>query len=298
MTSPVLFQFMPPLLPSEYLALTESIKTHGVQVPILVDENGAIIDGHHRDQIAAELGIDCPREVRTGLDGSTKRTLAISLNKDRRHLTRAQVQALIEESLKADPQLSDRGHAKRIGVSPTTVGTIRSKASNLDTLRSEIPNVSTRTDALGRQQPATKPERIDPLTGEVLDMDEAEFVDAALGITEEQFESAIAAARADGDMSRAGVAKHFPASTPKVTGMDGKTYPRPEPKQRRKALPDQFMTASLALADRVAAIVRLSEDDRFTQNAEKVAVANRSDLLRAIDALAGVVAKLPERNPS
>lgn len=83
----------------------------------------------------------------------------------------------------------------------------------------------------------------------------------------------------------------------KVVGLDGKQYSRPEPpQQRRKALPEQFMTASLALADKVAAIVRLSEDDRFTQNAEKVATANRSDLLRAIDALAGVVAKLPERN--
>lgn len=66
MSAPVLFQFLPPLLPSEYQALTESIRTHGVQVPVLVDESGAIIDGHHRDQIAAELGIKCPREVRSG----------------------------------------------------------------------------------------------------------------------------------------------------------------------------------------------------------------------------------------
>ena len=50
MSAPVLFQFLPPLLPSEHQALTESIRTHGVQVPVLVDESGAIIDGHHRDQ--------------------------------------------------------------------------------------------------------------------------------------------------------------------------------------------------------------------------------------------------------
>jgi len=30
MTAAVLFQFMPPLLPSEYVALTESIRAHGV----------------------------------------------------------------------------------------------------------------------------------------------------------------------------------------------------------------------------------------------------------------------------
>ena len=34
MSAPVLFQFLPPLLPSEYQALTESIRTHGVQVPV------------------------------------------------------------------------------------------------------------------------------------------------------------------------------------------------------------------------------------------------------------------------
>ena len=72
MTSPVLFQFMPPLLPSEYQALTESIRAHGVQVPVIVDENGAIIDGHHRDQIATELGVACPRVVRDDLTDAEK----------------------------------------------------------------------------------------------------------------------------------------------------------------------------------------------------------------------------------
>ena len=84
-----------------------------------------------------------------------------------------------------------------------------------------------------------------------------------------------------------------------ITGLDGKQYTRPEPSTpRRKALPEQFLTATLALTDKVQAIVRLAEDDRFTANTEKVATANRSDLIRAIDALSGVVAKLPERNNS
>jgi len=163
MSAPVLFQFMPPLLPSEYASLTESIRQHGIQVPVLVDENGAIIDGHHRDMIAAELGIDCPRDVRVGLSDSVKRTLAISLNKDRRHLTRAQVQALLEESVKADPQLSDRGHARRVGVDHQTVGAVRRELE----AGGEIPHLEYRENPQGHQ-PATKTERIDPVTGEVL----------------------------------------------------------------------------------------------------------------------------------
>ena len=162
-TAPVIFQFMPPLLPSEYASLTESIRQYGIQVPVLVDENGAIIDGHHRDMIAAELGIDCPRDVREGLSDSVKRTLAISLNKDRRHLTRAQVQALLEESVKADPQLSDREHSRRVGVNHETVGAVRRELE----AGGEIRHLAYRENPQGRQ-PATKPERIDPITGEVL----------------------------------------------------------------------------------------------------------------------------------
>ena len=88
------------------------------------------------------------------------------------------------------------------------------------------------------------------------------------------------------------------ADPPKVVGLDGKTYRRAEAAPRRRALPDQFFAATLALTDRVEAVVRLCADDRFTQNAEKVATANRSDLIRARDALQRVIDQLPERNLS
>lgn len=146
---------MPPLLPSELSALRESIEAHGVQVPVLVDEHGTIIDGNHRDQIATELGIDCPREVRTGLTEADKRALAISLNRDRRHLTRSQVQELVAQSVKADPHLSDREHGRRTGVDHKTAAVIRGQLAE----RGEIPHLATRTDSLGRHQPAAKPDR-------------------------------------------------------------------------------------------------------------------------------------------
>lgn len=97
------------------------------------------------------------------------------------------------------------------------------------------------------------------------------------------------------DDDNAGVTcSNEPTPEPKpITGMDGKTYQRPEPKpQRRNPLPDQFASASLNLTRAVARLVTLSGDDRLPQNREKVATANRSDLLRAIDALQRVVASL------
>lgn len=97
------------------------------------------------------------------------------------------------------------------------------------------------------------------------------------------------------DDDNAGVTcSNEPTPEPKpITGMDGKTYQRPEPKPvRRNPLPDQFNSATLNLTRAVARLVTLSGDDRLPQNREKVATANRSDLLRAIDALQRVVASL------
>lgn len=150
MTAPVLFQALPPLSREEYAALEQSIKEYGVQTPIVVDERGVIIDGHHRDKIAEDLGIDCPRIVRADLDETAKRSLALSLNIDRRHLTREQKRALVEESLKADPQLSDRQHATRAGSSPTTVGAVRCELEEAG----RLSKLDSRTSADGRQRPA------------------------------------------------------------------------------------------------------------------------------------------------
>lgn len=80
-----------------------------------------------------------------------------------------------------------------------------------------------------------------------------------------------------------------------ITGMDGKTYTRPEPtKPRRRPLTDTFHDTTHDLRKITERLVRLTEDDRFPHNAEKVATANRSDLLRAIDALQSVINRLPE----
>jgi hypothetical protein len=44
-------------------ALRASIRTHGVLVAVVRDQHGRIIDGHHRERIAAELGVACPVET-------------------------------------------------------------------------------------------------------------------------------------------------------------------------------------------------------------------------------------------
>lgn len=149
------YQTMPALSEEDAIALEKSIRTHGIQVPVLMDEEGAIIDGHHRWEIGTRCGIQVPTEVREGLTEAQKVALSISLNIDRRQVSRQQKREIIAASLKADPTASNVEHARRTGASDKTVQTVRADLEG----RSEIPNVEERRDSSGRTQPATKPDR-------------------------------------------------------------------------------------------------------------------------------------------
>jgi len=143
------YQVMPPLAPDEYAALEASIRERGVLEPVPVDEDGAIIDGYHRSEIAQRLGVDWPTRVVAGLTDAEKRTMAFELNLNRRHLNREQKRRLVAASLKADPQLSDREHARRTGVTHPTVAAVSRELQQTG----DVENLSTRIDSLGREQP-------------------------------------------------------------------------------------------------------------------------------------------------
>ena len=124
------FQLLPALSVEEFEALKADIAAHGVHHPIEVDEHGRILDGHHRHRACTELGIDPPLRVVSNLDtDQDKRSHALRMNLSRRHLTRDQKRQVIAASITADPDLSDREHARRLGCSPTTVGTVRRELS-------------------------------------------------------------------------------------------------------------------------------------------------------------------------
>lgn len=146
------FQVMPRLSAEEFAALEADIVENGVRVPITVAEDGRIVDGHHRDEIARRHGLHCPRVTASGDDG-VLRSLAFSLNVNRRHLSREQKRVLVAESLRADPGLSNREHARRTGVSTTTVGTVRGELED----SGDVSKLDTLTDSMGRKQPATRP---------------------------------------------------------------------------------------------------------------------------------------------
>lgn len=80
------FQLFPDLRPDEYEALKADIAERGVLVPIEVDQNGQVLDGHHRLKIAGELGIDAPTVQREFADDDARTAHVIALNLKRRQL--------------------------------------------------------------------------------------------------------------------------------------------------------------------------------------------------------------------
>lgn len=85
------FQVMPELTDTEFEALKDSIRSNGCLVAIEYDEQGNVLDGHHRLRALRELGITShPRVIRAGLTESEKTAHALALNVHRRHLNPAQ----------------------------------------------------------------------------------------------------------------------------------------------------------------------------------------------------------------
>ena len=119
-------------------------------MPILVDQDGEIIDGWHRDLACRELGIHCPQEVRHFESDSERLQAAISLNANRRHLTCAQKRELIAALLKADPAMNDNHLGDIVGVSKNTVASVRNE---LESTR-QIDKLEQRRGRDGKDRPA------------------------------------------------------------------------------------------------------------------------------------------------
>lgn len=126
------FQLLPPLSTDDYAALLDSIRENGILVPVELDQDGNVIDGHHRLRAAAELGItDVPTVVREYADDEARRRRARVLNLARRHLTREQRRQLIAKELAADPSRSDREIGRLLGVDHKTVGSTRRQGGEI-----------------------------------------------------------------------------------------------------------------------------------------------------------------------
>lgn len=158
----MIYQVMPNLSDEEYNELKSDIASRGVMIPIEFDENGNVLDGHHRLKACGELGItDYPKVIRAGLSEEEKYTHARKLNMARRHLTQEQKRSLIQQQLQATPEKSDRQIARDLGISNKTVSTHRKEMEE----NGELCKLHSSIGADGKERPRqvmreTKPEPV------------------------------------------------------------------------------------------------------------------------------------------
>ncbi len=80
------YQLLDPLRPEEHAALEADIRERGVMVAVEVDENGNILDGHHRAEIAERLDLSYETVVRHFDSEAAKQEHVVKVNLCRRHL--------------------------------------------------------------------------------------------------------------------------------------------------------------------------------------------------------------------
>lgn len=150
------YQLLPALDDDQRDSLRQSIETNGILQPIEVDEDGRILDGHHRAAIAAELGIACPSRTIDNLDEAGKRKYAITVNLMRRQLDKTARSALVAQ-LRAEG-MSLRAIAAETGIPKSEVGRSVQQLSQLGQL--DQPERVKSLD--GKERPATQPKVATP----------------------------------------------------------------------------------------------------------------------------------------
>jgi ParB-like chromosome segregation protein Spo0J len=102
-TNPEYASLVSELSVEEYKSLKQSIKKeNGLYVPIIVNQNGIILDGHHRYKACQELGIEPKTLVREFKDKLDEQLFVIDCNLIRRQLNNFQ---RTELALKSKPIL-------------------------------------------------------------------------------------------------------------------------------------------------------------------------------------------------
>jgi ParB-like chromosome segregation protein Spo0J len=152
------YQLLDPLPADVYDALKADIAETGMVYPVVLDEAGAVIDGHHRKRIAEELGIEYPATVLPGLSEEEKVDRSLALNLTGRKQSREEKRETIRRYLLRRPNVSDRHAARVTGASAPTVADVRRELERHE----KILHVSDRVASDGRRGTGRKPNAPDP----------------------------------------------------------------------------------------------------------------------------------------
>jgi ParB-like chromosome segregation protein Spo0J len=169
---------IPELSTQEYESLKQSIKQNGLWVPIVVNKDGVILDGHHRYKVCQELGIEEPKtETKEFKDKLEEQIFVIDSNLQRRHLNNFQrtelalkSKSILDQIVKRNESLGGKGDriltpvgrvdeqiGQRAGVSRDTVRRvleIQEKASEelKQDLRTDKVSINQAIEMIHRQE--------------------------------------------------------------------------------------------------------------------------------------------------
>ena len=112
---------VPELSAQEYESLKQSIKENGLHLPIILNQDGILLDGHHRFKICQELGIEPRTFTRDFEDELEERLFVIECNLKRRQLSDAQkvelahiLKPIYEEKTRRNKSLAGKLYGKGI----------------------------------------------------------------------------------------------------------------------------------------------------------------------------------------
>ncbi len=128
-----------PMSIADYQSLKHSIMQYGLYYPIVVNQNGDVLDGHNRLKICRELGIEPTSETKTFDNELLEKKFVIECNLKRRHLTDFQKAELgiklepIERELARQRQLATLPKKGQKDFQPVSVpnGTNTGKAAEI-----------------------------------------------------------------------------------------------------------------------------------------------------------------------
>ena len=155
------YQVCRPLTPIEYEALRADVAENGVLVPVEIDENGDILDGHHRVKIWQGLkaeGVnlpDYPRMIRAGMSEEQKRNHARKLNVLRRQMTKEEREDIMLDMRKDGMSYRQIAEATRVN-EKTVRNTIKTSGAE-NSAPEEMPSVVVGKD--GKRYKSAQPEK-------------------------------------------------------------------------------------------------------------------------------------------
>ena len=125
-TNPEYASLVSELSPEEYELLKQSIKKeNGLYVPIIVNQDGTILDGHHRYKACQELGIEPTAIIKEFKDKLEEQLFVIDCNLARRQLNNFQKTELalkskpiLEAIVKRNESLGGKGGKGGINMTP------------------------------------------------------------------------------------------------------------------------------------------------------------------------------------